>query len=168
MTNYTEPTIDFTGSLHYKLRFGVYVEAIKGNMDGPRVLDSAYADRDEAVKVVNRIDERRNVWLVDHAEQNSSSAIVRAYGQGYYNLPSVESYGAHSILSVEDLAATHYMDGVINRLGDKALDRVDAKFYQVSEEARQSETSRATQRMLDDLQRDAWMKRELAELAGAK
>ena len=103
---------------HYKPRYLKQVEKVKGEWDSGRVFAGAFDDFDEAVESVNRTDAHRNVWLVDRSNKDSHSPGVRAYGRGYYCVPNYSD-------NIYDLE--HYLDGVLERLVDKALDRHEAR-----------------------------------------
>lgn len=94
--------------MNYKDRYIIEVDSIRGDMDSPRKEWGTYSESAEAVQELNRLDRTRNVYLVDRA---NLSDRVRAYG--YYNV----KYRGDDIFT--------YVQGVIDREADLALDRLD-------------------------------------------
>jgi hypothetical protein len=147
---------------NYKPRWLIQVDSVRGDMDSPKTDYDAYRDRGDTVDMVNQIDAYRNVYLVDRTEQESSSPTVRAYGQGYYGLPYKEGFNTGLVFR-DDLAVDHYIDGVINRLGDEALDRLDALVDQKAREHEEKIKVRALMRggeeLLQELQREKYLRK---------
>jgi hypothetical protein len=145
---------------NYKDRWLIQVDSVRGDMDSPRKDLRAHSDMRDAVIDVNQVDRYQNVYLVDRALQTSHFADVRAYGQGYYGLKFREE---DTSLSAEpaDASLNHYMDGVIDRLGDEALDRLDLLMYQKRDEHEDKIAERARARggeeLLSELRREKYM-----------
>ncbi len=99
---------------HYKPRFLIEVDSVRGDMDSPHEEYMSLDDREDAERQVNHLDRTRNVYLTDRALAKRASSAEGARARGYYGLP----YKGEDILS--------YVLGTIDRNADEALDRVDA------------------------------------------
>ena len=95
----------------YKPRFRLEVEDEQGN----RVVYKRTEDRMEAYRWVNETDAVRNVWIKDRAETGSGTYAFR---RGYFGLSSP---------ALDPYASEEYLKGVIQRLTDQALDRLDKR-----------------------------------------